>query len=126
MSYNIDSITVLYASTDFGIRLEQLDALRAKYELQHAPEISIFDPDWPTFSRNSVTDSGFVRPQNFWWNGEGSGHSYGELVEVLSHFDGSVDLELVWEGGNSIDGLKLRNHAVTRHEVVRTLGKEIT
>lgn len=108
MSYNIDSVDIIY-SKDFeiGTGYEEL----AERHAGRLPEISVFYDDW-NISRG------------FWWNGEGSGSSYEVLKEVLASFNGEADLVLTWEGGDSFSGLRLRDHKVTEHAVVMTLGDE--
>lgn len=108
MSYNIDSIDVIY-SKDFAIG-DGYEAAAEKYT-DNAPEISVFCDDWNI-------DKGF------WWYGEGSGRTFHDLKDVLSTFNGEADLVLTWEGGDSHTGLLLRNHIVTEHVVVMALGAE--
>jgi hypothetical protein len=110
VSYNIDSILTIYQS-GFGFG-PTYDELAAKHQ-RDAPTLSVFDNNW------NVT-------QPFWWNGERSGSSFEALLEVLASFEGEIDLVLIWEGGDSIDGLRLRNHKVTRHRVLCSLGEEIS
>lgn len=107
MSYNIDSIAIIY-SKDFAIG-SRYEEMAERYS-NDAPEISVFYDDWNI-------------EKGFWWNGEGSGRSMIALMDVLSSFDGEVDLVLTWEGGDSFSGLRLRDHVVTEHEVVQTLGE---
>ena len=110
MSYNIDSVETVY-SKDFEIG-PTFEEMAAKYA-DAAPEISVFRDDWN------------IR-YGFAWSGIGSGMRAAQeaLPEVLSSFNGEVDLILTWEGGDSFSGLRLRNHKVTKHDVVMTLGKE--
>lgn len=109
MSYNIDSILTIYENS-FGFG-PTFDDLAEKHQ-SVAPENSVFDDDW------NVT-------QPFAWCGEGSESSFDVLLEVLASFEGQVDLVLIWEGGDLIDGLRLRNHKVTRHRVLCSLGEQI-
>lgn len=106
MSYNIDSIDVIYSKGfAIGNRYEEL----AETLASDLPELSVFYDDWNI-------------DRGFWWNGEGSGRSYPLLKEVLASFNGEADLVLTWEGGDSFSGLRLRDHKVTEHEVVMSLG----
>lgn len=107
MSYNIDSIEVIHRKGfAIGARYEEL----ADKYADRAPEQSVFEDDWNI-------------EKEFWWHGEGSGWAFEALLDTLSSFDGEVDLVLTWEGGDSHSGLRLRDHKVTEHEVVMTLGK---
>lgn len=120
MSYNIDSVTIVHAS-GFGIPSGRLAELVLRHG-EDAPESSILCLEWLE-EGGAVEEAGVVCPRCFWWHGEGSG---GEdlLREVLAAFDGEADLVLIWEGGDSLSGLRLRDHVVARHEVVLSLGAE--
>lgn len=132
MSYNIDSVKIVHAK-GFTLSLAEREVLRKRF-VETSPESSIFDADWPTWGslgnlpvakRNRVDDvEGVVHVRQFWWHGEGSGSSLDVLARVLAAFDGEADLVLTWAGGDSFSGLRLREHVVTRYEVVLTLGKE--
>lgn len=132
MSYNISHLEVIVAE---GLRIPRahLDALRDANEGQY-PENNPFD-EWP--SRHNYgdrkswvesEDTGIVRlcstPACFPWTGEWSGRSWDLLKQVLASFDGSADLVAYWEEGDSLSGLRLRNHVVTEHDVVVSLGRE--
>jgi hypothetical protein len=109
MSYNIDSIEVIYSQGfSIGPRYEEL----AEKYAGEAPETNVFYDDWNI-------------NRGFWWSGEGSGSSYDVMLDVLSSFNGEADLVLTWEGGDSFEGLRLRDHKVTKHKVVMTLGEEV-
>lgn len=105
MSYNIDSIEVIY-SKDFAVGAN----FDAAEDENQTPEISVFDDDWNI-------------EKGFWWNGEFSGSTFSQLKRVLATFDGEADLVLTWEGGDSFTGLRLRDHVVTQHVVEFALGE---
>jgi hypothetical protein len=124
MSYNIDSIEII-ASDGFRISRAKYDELKEAFEdSEKLPESSCFDDDWVTVCTKEVGDH--IYPKHFWWQGEFSGRTHETLYdEVLPQFEGEADLVLIWEGGDGINGLRLRDGKVTEHEVVQTLGKEI-
>ena len=50
------------------------------------------------------------------WYGEGSGHSYDTLLEILKRTKGHVKLAFIWEGGDSITGLEVNDGIVTKRK----------
>lgn len=127
MSYNIDSVEIVHKH-GFCITRTRLTALDD--EVGARPESSIFDllADGPSRGFSSVRGPDGVElicPLQFWWSGEGSGRCTDELEQTLAAFEGDADLVLTWEGGDSHTGLRLRNHKVTKHEVVMALGPEV-
>ena len=128
MSYNIDSIDVVYKK-GFCITRTKLEQLEK--EAGNVAEGNIFDmlrdaPRDGYFERIGGPDGvEIIAPHAFWWYGEGSGRSEDTLIWLLAHFEGEADLVLTWEGGDSHSGLRLRNGVVTKHEAVLALGDEI-
>lgn len=57
----------------------------------------------------------------FWWDGMGSG-SMGNLAVAASYTKGEAEVVMVWEGGDSISAIKIKDGVVTEHEVEYTLG----
>lgn len=122
MSCNITSIDIVH-SNGFGVDLDALHDLAET--IIERPDASVFDPQWATICCPGRTASYAHEISCVWWSGDWSGHTLGGLIEVLSVFDGEADLVLTWEGGDSHTGLRLRDHKVTRHEVVMALGDEV-
>lgn len=58
----------------------------------------------------------------FWWYGMGSGYM-GNLAIAASYTRGEADVVLVWEGGDSVSALKIKDGVVTDHEVSYAIGK---
>lgn len=111
MSYNIDNISVI-AADGFGIDEDVRDALLEAHgeEAPHGALMGALE---------------LSRGTRLAWCGEFSGRSYDLLIEkILPRFHGDADLVVCFEGGDSYDGLRLRDGKVTRHEVVMTLGAE--
>lgn len=118
MSYNIGSIAIV-ASDGFRVSIAALAQIRA--EFTHVPDGNMFD--------NSVcwepaVDDGYRYPKWISWHGEGSGSLYDDLLRVLALFEGSADLVLTWESGDSFSGLRVKDGVVTRHKVLMVLGEE--
>jgi hypothetical protein len=121
VSYNIDSTEIIYRK-GFSIASADFHKLQEQFE-NEGPEISIL---------NCVEDclkpgeEGRLNVEEFWWTGSGSGRTYELLKQILAKFDGEADIVLTWEGGDSFDGLRLRDHKVTCHEVIMQFGEENT
>lgn len=115
MSYNIDSIDII-ASDGFTIAPDALAKLHESLDGEH-PE------GWEPTGKHGVIMS--IAANRFPWRGECSGSMYDVLVgKVLVAFDGSADLVVCWEGGNSYTGLRVSDHKVTEHEVEFRLGAQ--
>lgn len=145
MSYNIDS--VIFVRGKLSIPREKFFELAVEYQ-DSAPECSIFDrqdfeilvpkkskskpqiipsdefPSIITYEPDTVNPRGNAGPP-YWsklrWRGEGSGSYYDTFKDILSQMDGEAELVLIWEGGDSIGGLRIRNGEVTEHEVLFSL-----
>jgi len=113
MSYNITGSKIVKASKDFYITKAKLEELRAQYgEDECLPESNFLDPGW---ERHQIVKGDKVYPKYLWWSG--TGYAEDLLKKILPAFNGSVDLVLIWEGGDSISGLRLKDGKVTKHEV---------
>jgi hypothetical protein len=116
MSYNIDSIQIV-ESKDFYISLEDYKALEEKYaEDEYLPEVNIFDPGWV---KGQTVKNGRIYPKHIWWSGNSGSEDL--LKKILPAFNGSADLVLTWEGGDSFSGLRLKKGKVTKHNVKHVL-----
>jgi hypothetical protein len=119
MSYNITG-TELVCKASY-ITMAKLEELRATYgEDESLPEVNFLDPDWV---KHQIVKDGKVYPKHIWWSGYGG--SEGLLKKLLPAFTGDFDMILIWEGGDSVTGLRVKNGKVTKHEVGYSLGKQI-
>jgi hypothetical protein len=123
MSYNIDNIDIV-SMDGFCITRSALQDLAEKLsgEDVHPPEGNFIDG----FLEGSGCENvrGMLFAERIDWTGEGSGHTFDEFKECLKSFNGTADMVLTWEGGDSHSGLRVRNGKVTEHEIVMALGKE--
>lgn len=60
----------------------------------------------------------------FWWYGIGSGYM-GNLAIAASFTKGEAEVILVWEGGDSISAIRIKDGVVTEHEVDYAIGAEV-
>lgn len=60
----------------------------------------------------------------FWWYGMGSGYM-GNLAIAASYTRGEAEVILVWEGGDSISALKIKDGVVTEHDVAYAIGAPV-
>jgi hypothetical protein len=58
------------------------------------------------------------------WCGEGANNT-DDFHAALSYTQGLADLLIIWEGGDSISGLRVNDGEVTEHDVVMSLGAEM-
>jgi hypothetical protein len=138
MSYEIDSIEII--DGELSISREAFAAAFEEAALSNEiPEISVFHrddmeiiryktkradgkklevvcgadcPENIIFNKDSGRDGNRVR-----WRGAGSGSTYDTFKNFLSKTKGNADLVLIWEGGDSVEGLRVRDGVVTSHSV---------
>ena len=103
MSYNIDTIEVV--SGALTLTEEAREAALAA--IADRPEGNFLD--YATLPR--------VR-----WCGDWSGHTLPELKRALTYTRGTADLALIWEGGDSVSGIRVVEGAVTEHKASVVLG----
>jgi hypothetical protein len=102
MSYNIDSIDIriikpIWMNHDDAVWLADEDRV----------EIGPLD------DLENLGESGRVKLKHLNWCGEGSGHSFDYFKrEVLTKIHGHAELRIVWEGGDSITGLIVKDGKV--------------
>ena len=124
MSYNIDDVTVLVAGKPAPFMLAR-DIVRVAGELRAKnwlPEIDLFyETGYFAAAGEALATAGQdarIKLEKFWWQGEGSGSTFTYFIEeVLVLLHGSVDLLLVWEGGDSTTGLRVKDGAVAKMAV---------
>ena len=116
MSYNITSIK--YIGTE-KLTINAADLARASTELRGKTPARCFIDDIKQLNQAfDVFQIGQVE-----WCGE-CANDEEALFRALSYTQGSADLLVIWEGGDSLTGLRVHNGVVTEHEVVMRLGKE--
>lgn len=107
MSYNID--TCSYVTGQLEIRRSIVRDFYAKHEDELAEDTFIEELD--------AEGDGFVAITRPAWCGGFSGRSLGLLKRALSLTRGTADLALVWEGGDSITGLRVVDGMVQEMDV---------
>lgn len=120
MSARIDTVEIL-SSQDFSILLDRFEAIRDEIPGDSIAEINPFEL-WP--EDGCEIRDGRLYPTRICWGGEGS-YSTLEVFynDLVAKFDGAADLLVHVEG--ALEGARLRDHKVTMHEVVVTLGNEV-
>lgn len=116
MSYNIDDAS--YIPGTGPLRMRPSAARRAVKAIRDRPKSNFVDG----IDRDVDDDE----PQAFRspnWTGEGSGNTFSEYLRVLAMTEGSADILLTWEGGDSMSGLRVRDGVVTQHKIVVSLGE---
>lgn len=139
MSYNIDSVTILSSSE---LRILRIEVARLREDLKgNLPECHFLDEivdvwtcscakQTQTMSANFCSNCGAmlsdkeVTLDGLQWCGSGSGHTFEEFKTALRSVRGRADLLLVWEGGDSMTGLRVEDGRVTEHDVLVSLGEE--
>jgi hypothetical protein len=97
MSYNIDSIHIVKG----GLRCDRgtFEGLKAEFE-DNLPECCFLHGEF----EGDVLE--FTEGSTFEFCGSGSGRQEKVLSDILRSLEGSADLVLVWEGGDSFTGLR--------------------
>jgi hypothetical protein len=111
MSYNIDNIKVI-AGGPLKIDKATLDTLLD--EDVDRPEGNLLDE----YADAEPDADGNVTLKDLWWYGEGSGSTYDTFTdEVLPATTGKANLVIIWEGGDSVTGLRVIDGTVTECDV---------
>ncbi len=92
--------------------VEDFNLLREKHGGE-APESSFFE--------DGLAPDG-VLPMV--WHGGGSGRSYESLIDCLCHTKGNADLLLVWNAGDTFEGIRVVDGVVTEHPVKHSLASQ--
>ncbi len=112
MSTNISNITGNFF--DAKISRENLIDLLLEFE-DDMPEICFLRH---LKRKCQPNEQGYISITEMSWCGEYSGNSYDLFIErVLPKIEGKMELFIIWEGGESIEGLRVENGNVTEHEV---------
>jgi hypothetical protein len=113
MSTNISNITGNF----FDAKISKSNLIDLLLEVEDdTPEICFLN----NLKRNHTTidKQGYISITEMSWCGEYSGNSYDLFIErVLPKIEGKMELFIIWEGGESIEGLRVENGNVTEHEV---------
>ncbi len=116
MSYNITSINIL--SIDARI---SVDDIRWLYGMLGGwPEANFVSDTHRKLQRGAITASasGEVALETFEWHGEGSGNAFHDhMADVASSIRGHVEAVVIWEGGDRITGLRIRDRVMTQPAV---------
>lgn len=126
MSYNIDTVHIIDSKNPWMSKKDYDKFKRAREQGdKEYPEDCFLDnvvKHGPQYKDHSDR----VPILNVNWRGEGSGWSYDFLKkEILTKVHGQLDLVFVWEGGDSISGLRVVNGKVTEHDVSFVLGENV-
>lgn len=114
MSYNITSIK--YIGTD-KLTINAADLAKIATELHGKTPARCFIDDIKQLNQGfDVFQLG-----QFEWCGEGANNEE-DLFRALSYTQGSADLLVIWEGGDSLSGLRVHNGVVAERKVVISLG----
>ncbi len=118
MSYNITTWKTLNIS-DFSIPLASLYAAEDKQNNAHGPVVMDIDTMAVIISLGEGTIVGVLKDKRLHiskinFHGEGSGTIYHELLEpALKQSTGEMEVHLIWEGGDTIETLKINNGVIT-------------
>ncbi len=115
MSYNVDTID--YISGKLYIERGKALVLSLEHK-DDVPEGNLFD----ALDLDHTKDQKEKLPiERVRWCSEGSGSSFDTFKEILKATTGDADLLVVWEGGDSITGLRVRNGKVEEAKVKHVL-----
>lgn len=121
MSYNVDSVDT--PVLDAWMSAKDVVRLHKKHEdaLPEGTFLAEMVDSAMTLLTEGLAEARVPLP-NFWWYGEGSGHSFDLLKEQIApHIHGKVEAILTWEGGDSTSGLVIDDGTVEECDVKMTL-----
>lgn len=103
VSYNIDSVLIVAGA----VRIRNADLARLKDETDKHPEACFLED--LEVSEYDEPDCELEVP-SLQWTGDGSGWSFDYFKEtVVPCLRGQVDLVLIWEGGDSVTGIRIQD-----------------
>lgn len=118
MSYDITHIEVLKLKA----WMHAADVKRLRKECDDLPELCFLKKDGvipPQPGLAKLKNQERYRVKHLWWNGEGAGYTYEEtfLKKIAPCIQGEVQIVIVWESGDSVSGLKIKDGVVTECDV---------
>ncbi len=121
MSYNIDDFKVL--SGQLGIRAADVRKLRKEYKDNGPCNETFVDDLFEIIDGEEdppkVID---IDMNSFRWTGEGSGSTFDYFREnIVPMLRGFADVVIIWEGGDSITGLRIKDGVATEMDVEHRL-----
>lgn len=106
MSYNLSKVRVKNCT----LEIPRGVIIAAENKL---PEINPFDD---LDLRRDTSE--WIKIKDFCWSGEGSGYTFDYLLEcILPKSRGELNAVLIWEGGDSMERLVVKNGKVSREDV---------
>lgn len=123
MSYNIDSVRILNG----GLRITAANLMALRLVLAgQLPDSNFLDVQKNVAIQRmmekddtliDIAPSGFLH-----WCGDGSGHAFDVFCdEVVPKLLGEADLLVIWEGGDSVEGYRVKSGECRQCDVDYTL-----
>ncbi len=121
MSYNVDDFKVL--SGQLSIRAADVRKLRKGYKANGPCNETFVDDLFEIIDgEDDAPQIIEIEMSEFRWTGEGSGSSWDYFTDsVVPMLRGSADVVVVWEGGDSVTGLRIQDGKATDMGVKMTL-----
>lgn len=122
MSYNISTITIV--TLDAYITIADLKEVAA--ELKGWPECNFIDEHLIALEKGKIKPiEDRVLLTSFDWCSEGSGRAYHQQMrDIAKKIHGRVEAVLIWEGGDTVSGLRIVDGVMTEPIVTMTLAKD--
>lgn len=111
MSCNISKVHVVSGGHLRIASLDLLSLLRKRPEWEWVPDQNLIDEA----VKNEPDENGEIELREFLWHGECSGNGYEDVLikQILPLTKGSIDLVFIWEDGDSVSGLQVRDGVAT-------------
>ena len=120
MSYNVDNVKTLSGK----LTISRASLRKIKRMRIETPECCFLDAIFVKEGKDDDAESFDI--EDLEWYGEGSGYAFEDLLtKVLPFTKGTMEVVVTWEGGDSVNGLRIVDGTVTKHEVEMKLGKKI-
>lgn len=119
LSYNIDEIKVISGQLFIHDKVAKKLLKKHKNEL---PEMHFLENSDMEFTKLSEPDAnGMMKIDDLLWGGEGSGSTFDTLMDILENTKGEAEILIIWEGGDSIQGFRIKDGEVTEKKVKITM-----
>jgi hypothetical protein len=106
---------------DLRLEHDKLYRMLDRFKSEARPDVWFLGQPNPSFEDRD----GYRYFTDLPWSGHLSGRRWNTFLELLAEFDGEADFVVLWEDGE-ITGVRLRDHDVTEHKVVFSMGDELT
>ena len=123
MSYNVTRVECL--ALDAKIHTRTLQRLLKRVRTHEGDGKAPSDNFLAHHERAEADADGFVKLKSLAWTDDWSGYALELFETILTEIEGTAEIVLTWEGGDSFTGYRVHDGVVEKCPVIRALGGPI-